>query len=220
VFLIVLVGLGPLSQAAPKQVSLAALGKSYLAVLKEKTTWLVAGAFCGPLALYLVVNTWLPSYLEAVYALTRAEAAAALSAMNLWGIPASLLIGFALQRRVWKVRGFILVGAVLLPIGMAGALLVDEALRPIFFALAGAGMFIPVAPLVTLLQRQPSMTAARFGMVMGTMGSVTYIVSSVAPNIVGSAVAAGTPIASVLLPCCALGITPLLGLFLREPAAA
>jgi MFS family permease len=216
-FLVLLVALGPLSQAAPRQVSIGDILKSYRAVLGEKATWLIAGAFCGPLALYLVVNTWLPSYLEQVYALTRAEAASALSTMNLWGIPASLGIGVLLQKGVWRVRGWVLVGALLLPVGMAGALLVDASLRPVFFALAGAGLFIPVAPLVTLLQKQPGMTAARFGMVMGTMGSVTYIVSSVAPNIVGSAVAAGVPIADVLVPCCVLGVTPLLGLLLPEP---
>ena len=70
---------------------------------------------------------------------------------------------------------------------------------------------------MTLLQKQPGMTAARFGMVMGTMGSVTSIVSSVAPNVVGSAVAGGVPIADVLVPCCVLGVTPLLGLLLPEP---
>jgi sugar phosphate permease len=198
-------------------VSFVDILNSYRAVLAERATWLIAGAFCGPLALYLVVNPWLPSYLEQVFALTRAEAASALSTMNLWGIPASLTIGVLLQRGVWRVRGWILVGALVLPIGMVGALLVDANLRPIFFALAGAGLFIPVAPLVTLLQKQPGMTAARFGMVMGTMGSVTYIVSSVAPNVVGSAVAGGVPIADVLVPCCVLGVTPLLGLLLPEP---
>jgi MFS family permease len=217
-FLVLLVALGPLSQAAPRQVSFGDILKSYRAVLAERATWLIAGAFCGPLALYLVVNTWLPSYLEQVYALTRVEAASALSTMNLWGIPASLTIGVLLQKGVWRVRGWILVGAIVLPVGMVGALLVDASLRPVFFALAGAGLFIPVAPLVTLLQKQPGMTAARFGMVMGTMGSVTYVVSSVAPNVVGSAVAAGVPIADVLVPCCVLGVTPLLGLLLPEPA--
>ncbi len=72
-FLLVLVAMGPMSKAAPRAVSLSALLTSYKAVLAEKTTWFIAGAFCGPLALYLVVNTWLPSYLEAVYALSRAD---------------------------------------------------------------------------------------------------------------------------------------------------
>ncbi len=86
-----------------------------------------------------------------------------------------------------------------------------------FFALAGAGLFTPVAPLVTLLQKQPGMTPARFGMVMGTMGSVTYVVSSLAPNAVGAAVNSGIPVGTALLPCCILGVTPLLGLLLAEP---
>jgi cyanate permease len=217
VCLVLLMALGPLSQAPPRQVSFADIARSYRAVLAEKTTWLIAIAFCGPLALYLVVNTWLPSYLEGVYGLTRAAAAQALSVMNLWGIPASLLVGLALQKKVWRVRGFILVGGLLLPVGMLGALLADDGTRPIWFALAGAGLFMPVAPLVTLLQKQPGMNAARFGMVMGTMGSVTYIVSSIAPNVVGSVTAGGLPIQEALLPCCALGLTPLMGLLLREP---
>jgi hypothetical protein len=54
-------------------------------------------------------------------------------------------------------------------------------------------------------------------MVMGTMGSVTYIVSSLAPNVVGSVVDGGIPLATALLPCCILGITPLLALLLDEP---
>ncbi len=169
------------------------------------------------LALYLIVNTWLPTYLETAFGLTRAAASAATSTMNIWGIPASLAIGVLLQRKVWRVRGWILVGAIVLPLGMAGALLADETWRMTFFAVAGMGLFIPVAPLVTLLQKQPGMTAARFGMVMGTMGSVTYIVSSVAPNIVGTAIKSGVPIGTALLPCCLLGLTPLIGLLLKEP---
>jgi predicted MFS family arabinose efflux permease len=216
-FLVLLLAVGPLSSAPPRAVSFGAIFRSYVAVLKERTTWIIAGAFCGPLALYLVVNTWLPTYLEQAYGLTRAAAAGALSTMNLWGIPASLTIGVLLQKKVWRVRGWILVGGLLLPVGMAGALLADEAWRMPFFALAGAGLFIPVAPLVTLLQKQPGMTPARFGMVMGTMGSVTYIVSSLAPNVVGSVVDGGIPLATALLPCCILGITPLLALLLDEP---
>jgi hypothetical protein len=41
--------------------------------------------------------------------------------------------------------------------------------------------------------------------------------SDVAPNVVGSAVAGGVPIADVLVPCCVLGVTPLLVLLLPEP---
>lgn len=216
-FLVVLLIVGPLSSQGTRTVSFGDIFKSYKAVLGERTTWIIASAFCGPLALYLVVNTWLPTYLEQAYGLTRAAAAGALSTMNLWGIPASLTIGVLLQKKVWRVRGWILVGGLLLPAGMAGALLADDVWRMPFFALAGAGLFIPVAPLVTLLQKQPGMTPARFGMVMGTMGSVTYIVSSLAPNVVGSVVKGGTPLSAALLPCCILGITPLLALLLDEP---
>jgi len=193
------------------------VGRAYLRVLGEKTTWVVAAAFAGPLALYLVMNTWLPTHLQTVFAMTRPEAASWLSTMNLWGIPASLAIGVMLQRNIGAVRLHILLGAILLPLGVYGALSADAALRPVVFAIAGIGMFLPVAPLVTLLQRQPGMTAAKVGMVMGTMGSVTYVVSSVAPNVVGHFVAAGTAIDTLLVPCCLLGLTPVVALVLPEP---
>ncbi len=217
VFLVLLLLVGPLSSAPPRQVAFGDILKNYKSVLGEATTWCVAAAFCGPLALYLIVNSWLPTYLETAFGLTRMAATAATSTMNIWGIPASLAIGVLLQRKVWRVRGWILVGGLLLPFGMAGAILADDVWRMPFFALAGMGLFIPVAPLVTLLQKQPGMTAARFGMVMGTMGSVTYIVSSVAPNVVGAAITSGVAIGTALLPCCLLGLTPLFGLLLNEP---
>lgn len=190
--------------------------RSYVGVLKEPMTWIVAAAFSGPLALYLVMNTWLPTYLEQAFSLSRAQAASGLFSMNLWGVPAALLVGVILQKKLTPVRLWILIGGVLLPLASYGALSVGDDLRPIFFGLCGAALFIPVAPLVTLLQRQPGMTGARFGMVMGTMGSVTYVVSSIAPNVVGGAVEQGLPLASVFLPCCVLGATPLIGLFLKE----
>jgi CP family cyanate transporter-like MFS transporter len=210
---------GPLSTttAAATKTPLVDVRRAYLRVLGERTTWIVAAAFAGPLALYLVMNTWLPTHLQATFGMTRPEAASWLSTMNLWGIPASLAIGILLQRNIGPVRLHILLGALLLPVGVLGALTAEDTLRGMFFAVAGVGMFLPVAPLVTLLQKQPGMTAARVGMVMGTMGSVTYVVSSVAPNVVGHFVGRGAAIDAVLLPCALLGLTPVVALLLPEP---
>jgi predicted MFS family arabinose efflux permease len=210
---------GPLSTTTTTttQAPLSDVFRGYGRVLGDKTTWVVAAAFAGPLALYLVMNTWLPTHLQATFGMTRPEAASWLSTMNVWGIPASLVIGLMLQRNIGPVRLHIVVGALLLPLGVFGALTADATWRPLVFCVAGVGMFLPVAPLVTLLQKQPGMTAARVGMVMGTMGSVTYVVSSVAPNLVGHFVAGGMTIRSLLLPCCLLGLTPVVALLLPEP---
>jgi cyanate permease len=219
VFAVLCFAVGPLG-TAPGKTPVVDIARAYARVLGEATTWIVAAAFAGPLALYLVMNTWLPTHLQSAFGMTRAEAASWLSTMNLWGIPASLLIGFLLQRNIGPVRLHIGVGALLLPLGVFGALTVDESLRGFAFAVAGVGMFLPVAPLVTLLQRQPGMTAAKVGMVMGTMGSVTYVVSSVAPNVVGSLVEGGAALGDVLVPVCALGLTPVVALVLREPRSS
>jgi cyanate permease len=215
VFGALLLAVGPLSSTKPPAVPVSTVLKSYGSVLREPSTWLVALAFTGPLALYLVVNTWLPTHLEEAFAMQRSAAASWLVYMNVWGIPASLGVGFLLFHKIGPPRLHMLVGALLLPVGMWLALRAgDDDGRRLWLAVAGVGMFWPVAPLVTALQRMPGMTAARVGMVMGTMGSVTYVVSSFAPDVVGAAVTAGAPAITALLPCCALGLTPVVALLL------
>lgn len=220
-FAVLLVAIGPLSQSAPRVIDVPTLLKSYLAVLLEKTTWMVAIAFTGPLALYLVVNTWLPTHLQEAFAMPRPVASSWLVTMNLWGIPASLAVGFLLTKKIGPPRLHMIIGAVLLPIGIWMALQAEtDGARHVWFAVAGVGMFWPVAPLVTALQRMPDMTAARVGMVLGTMGSVTYVVSSFAPDIVGQAAARGEPVAATLLACCVFGFTPVVALLLPEQTPA
>lgn len=217
VFGALLFALGPLSKTKPAVVPVSTVLQSYLGVLKTPSTWLVAVAFTGPLALYLVVNTWLPTHLEQAFAMKRPEASSWLVYMNEWGIPASLGIGFLLFNKIGPPRLHMMIGAVLLPVGMFFALqATDDDARRLWFAVAGIGMFWPVAPLVTALQAMPGMTAARVGMVMGTMGSVTYVVSSFAPDVVGAVVKSGAPAITALLPACALGLTPLVALLLPQ----
>jgi phosphatidylglycerophosphate synthase len=80
-------------------------------------------------------------------------------------------------------------------------------------------MFISVSPLVTLLQSQPKMNPALVGMIMGTMFSVTYILSAMAPEAVSMGYKAGMDLKTLLLVCCIITISPAIALVLPEKSA-
>ncbi len=215
VFFVALLLLGTIG-AAPRAAQAVAPPMTYAQVLSLPTTWIISIAFTGPLALYLVFNTFMATYFEQTFAISRADSAGLLSWMNLWGIPASIVTGLLVQRTK-RCRPFLIVGAVLLPVGALCSLI--PSLRPlqgVFLAMTGVGLFVTVSPLVTLLQMQPGMTPASIGMVTGTMFSVTYILSSVTPGVVGWIVDHGFAMGPALFACCVLGATPAVGLFLRE----
>lgn len=218
VALFALGAIGPAPRAPAPATGATATAKRlrYVDVLKSPVTWVVSCAFTGPLALYLVLNTFLPSYFQTTYAMTRQEGADLLSWMNLWGIPASIATGLLVQR-FGRAKPFLVVGSLLLPACVA--LSTVASLRPLLGVLlagAGVGLFVTVAPLVTLLQSQRGMTPATIGMVLGTMFSLTYVLSSATPGVVGFLVDGGFAVGPLLVACAALGFTPAIGLFLDE----
>lgn len=213
VCLVALFAVGSLGPA-PAKVSVAQLLLSYAKTLKLSTTWILAVAFCGPLALYLVMNTFLGTHLE-TFGVERAASMRWLSWLNLWGVPASLGAGFLLTKVYPQPRPYLLVASVLVPCAVACAVVVDsDVLRAVSFALVGFGMFLPVSPLITTVQKLPGQTPAQLGMVLGTMFAVTYVVSSAVPSAVGPLVDAGIPLGNVLMGAGLLGATPLAGLLL------
>jgi len=221
VFSVVLVAVGPLSTSKPPQVPLSTLMKSYASVLSEPATWIVAAAFTGPLALYLILSSFLPTHMNEAFKMERPEALGWLIHLMLWAIPGSLVVGVLLQKKIGAPRLHMVLGALLAPVATYFALnAADDASRSVWFALVGVGLFWPVAPLVTTLQKLPNMTASRVGMVMGTMASVSYVVSAFAPDVVGRVVAGGQPAATAMVPCSLFGLTPLIALLLPSQKSA
>lgn len=218
--LLVTAAIGPFGAPpapAPVKDTLIAYARS----LKRRETWILALAFCGPLALYLVLNTFLGQHLEAAFALPRATAMRWLVWLNLWGIPASLGAGFLLAR-VWRSpRPYLVVASLVLPLAVAGAVWAPtDGLRAVCFALAGLGMFLPVSPLITAVQQLPGQTPGTLGMVLGTMFAVTYVVSSAVPSAIGPLLAQGASLPTLLMLAGLLGATPLAGLALRAAHGA
>ncbi|MBI1944846.1 MAG: MFS transporter [Deltaproteobacteria bacterium] len=193
---------------------------AYARTLKLRETWILALAFSGPLALYLVLNTFLGQHLEAAFALPRATAMRWLVWLNLWGMPASLGAGFLLAR-VWRSpKPYLVVASLLLPLAVAGGVLAPtDGLRALAFALAGLGMFLPVSPLITTVQQLPGQTPGALGMILGTMFAVTYVVSSAVPSAIGPLLAQGMSLSTLLIAAGVLGATPIAGLLLRSRSA-
>jgi len=220
---------GEASSNAPK-----AEGPKYLDTLKMPVTWIVSLSFAGPLALYLVLNYWLPIYFQEVSWLVPAaqgldevarkkmvkgEINQLMSWLNLWGCISSIATGFLLQR-FKKTKPFILAAALLLPVASLMALQSsNKGLLTLMLALTGVGMFLSVSPLVTLLQSQPKMNPMVIGMIMGTMFSVTYILSAMAPELVSMGYKAKMPLQMLLMICCVLTLSPAIALTLPEKAA-
>ena len=147
--LVVTAAVGPFG-APPAPTPVGATLIAYGRTLTLRETWVLALAFCGPLALYLVLNTFLGQHLESAFGLQRAAAMHWLVWLNVCGVPASLGAGFLLAR-VWRSpRPYLVVGSLVLPFAVAGAVLAPtDGLRTVCFALAGFAMFLPVSPLIT-----------------------------------------------------------------------
>lgn len=213
------IGQLPGQQPAKDGPSLKQTFLAYGGTMKLPVTWIISLAFTGPLALYLVMNYWLPVYYQEVMRLEKAQTMQLMTWMNMGGIVGSVVTGYLLQK-FNKTKGFIALSAVVLPVSAGVAMLItNPAVLPFILFLAGVGMFLSVSPLITLLQSQPDMNPGKVGMILGTMFSVTYIVSSLAPDIVGRIYATdATLLKQVLLVFCLTTISPALALFLPEKA--
>lgn len=188
----------------------------YIDTLKLPVTWIISLSFTGPLALYLVFNTWLPVYYQEFLNIPRQQTMQWMSWMNIWGIPAAVCTGFILQM-LKKCKPLIIIAAILLPFASVLAVNSNQAsMQAIMLALTGVGLFLSVSPLITLLQSQPGMNPKLIGMILGTMFSVTYILSSMAPGLVGYFYDLKISLGTLLSYCCILGITPAISLVLRD----
>ncbi len=218
VFMVLLFMLGnlPGQQPAKDGPSLWSTLKAYGGTMKLPVTWIISLSFTGPLALYLVMNYWLPVYYQDVMGLAKGQTMQLMTWMNMGGIVGSVVTGYLLQK-FNKTKIFIILAAVLLPLSSGIAMMItNPAVLPAILFVAGIAMFLSVSPLITLLQAQKGMDPGKVGMILGTMFSVTYIVSSIAPDLVGRAYAAQWSLQMVLLSFCLTTISPALALLLPE----
>ncbi|MFQ5737713.1 MAG: CynX/NimT family MFS transporter [Acidobacteriota bacterium] len=160
--------------------------EGYGTLLRWKETWFLALAFIGPLSLYLVFNTWLPTFYHQVMGMTNSQASQLTGLFNTVGIPAAI-IGGILTRRTGVRKPFIWVSGIIMGVSAFGLFLTrDFSVLSVSAVLFGISLFLWISPLTTLAMELPWMTPARLGMVMGVFYSVSYIVAFLAPIIAGA----------------------------------
>ncbi|MBM3260440.1 MAG: MFS transporter [Candidatus Sericytochromatia bacterium] len=162
-----------------------ASASGYAEVWKRTETWLVALAFAGPLALYLSLNTWLPRHLMETAHLAKATASQYTGLFNLVGIPTALVMGILVQRAGLR-RPFIIGAGVVMGLSALGLVFGGG---PVFWwpaaILLGISFFTYTGPLFTLPMELEGFTPRHVTLLMGTVFSFAYTVSSFAPVAVG-----------------------------------
>jgi cyanate permease len=181
-----LLGRDRAAPAQPAAAGAAPARESYAEVLRRRETWLLAVGFAGPLAVYLTFNTWLPTFYEQAFGMSRATGSQLTGLANLVGIPAAIIGGY-LTKRFARRKPFIWGSGIVTSIAAFGMFLSpDRTLLVVSAVVFGAALFLWVSPLVTLAMELPGMTPARFSMVMGVFFGVSYILAFAAPILTGA----------------------------------
>ncbi|MCU1307872.1 MAG: putative integral rane protein [Acidobacteriaceae bacterium] len=170
----------------PQKSSSHAGQESYLSVLKGKETWCLALGFSGPLALYLCLNTWLPTFYSESLGMTKLDGSRLTGLFNLAGIPAAILGGF-LCKVFTRRKPLIWAPAIFMTLSAFGLFLLRD--RTLLFACAaffGASLFLWISPLSTLAMELPGTTPKRLAMVLGVYFSVSYSAAFFAPVLAGA----------------------------------
>ncbi len=168
----------------PAQAASAATG--YAEVLRSRTTWYLALGFAGPLSLYLVFNTWLPTFYKQTLGLAAAESSQLTGLANLVGIPAAVVGGF-LTRHTRRRRPWIWGSGIVVCLSGFGLFLSrDLTWLTVSAIVYGVSLFLWVSPLLTLAMELPDMTPARLSLVMGVFFGGSYVVAFFAPILTGA----------------------------------
>lgn len=158
---------------------------SYGEILRMKEAWWLTIAAAGPLCIYLVFNTWLPTFYKESLGLAPARAAQLTGLANMVGIPAAILGGILTQKTGVR-KPFILASGVLTGVAAFGLFMTSNiALLSISAVIFGIGLFLWVAPLTTLAMEIPGITPQKLAVLNGVFFSVGYLLAFVAPVIAG-----------------------------------
>ena len=170
------------ANGGPSTSSLASYGE----ILRMKEAWWLTLAAAGPLCVYLVFNTWLPTFYKESLGLGAAKASQLTGLANMVGIPSAILGGI-LAQRTGRRKPFILASGVLTGVAAFGLFLTSNLIvLSISAVIFGIGLFLWVAPLTTLAMELPGMTPQKLAVLNGVFFSVGYLLAFLAPLIAGA----------------------------------
>ncbi len=158
---------------------------SYGEIFRMKEAWWLTLAAAGPLCVYLVFNTWLPTFYKESMGLAPAKAAQLTGLANMVGIPAAIIGGILTQktglRKPFILASGVLTGVAAFGLFMTGNVYVLSGSAVIF----GIGLFLWVAPLTTLAMEIPGITPQKLAILNGVFFSVGYLLAFLAPMVAG-----------------------------------
>ncbi len=160
--------------------------RGYLEILKIKEVWWLTFAATGPLCVYLVFNTWLPTFYKESLGLAPARASQLTGLANMVGIPSAIVAGL-LSQKTGKRKPFILVSGLLTGTAAFGLFLSSNvAFLSVSAVIFGVGLFLWVSPLTTLAMEIPGITPQKLAIVNGVLFSFGYLMAFLAPLIAGA----------------------------------
>jgi cyanate permease len=158
----------------------------YGEIFRMKEAWLLTFAAAGPLCVYLVFNTWLPTFYKESLGLGAARASQLTGLANMVGI-ASAVAGGILTQRTGVRKPFILASGVLTGVAAFGLFMTSNLTLLLASAVVfGIGLFLWVAPLTTIAMEIPGMTPQKLAILNGVFFSVGYLLAFLAPWIAGA----------------------------------
>jgi cyanate permease len=170
--------------AMPKGAKVSSMS-SYAEIFRMKEAWWLTLAAAGPLCIYLVFNTWLPTFYKESLGLGAAKAAQLVGLANMVGIPAAIFGGI-LTQKTGRRKPFILASGALTGVAAFGLFMTNNlALLSLSAIIFGIGLFLWVAPLTTLAMEIPGMTPQKLAVLNGVFFSVGYLLAFLAPQIAG-----------------------------------
>lgn len=158
----------------------------YLEILKMKEVWWLTFAATGPLCIYLVFNTWLPTFYKESLGLAPTRASQLTGLANVVGIPSAIIAGL-LTQKTGRRKPFILLSGLLTGTAAFGLFLTSNlALLSISAVVFGIGLFLWVSPLTTLAMEIPGITPQKLAVLNGVLFSFGYLMAFLAPLIAGA----------------------------------
>ncbi len=163
----------------------ASTSRGYLEVLKMKEVWWLTFAATGPLCVYLVFNTWLPTFYKESLGLAPTRASQLTGLANMVGIPSAIIAG-VLTQKTGKRKPFILASGLLTGTAAFGLFLTSNVtVLSISAVIFGVGLFLWVSPLTTLAMEIPGITPQKLAVLNGVLFSFGYLAAFLAPLIAG-----------------------------------
>ena len=167
---------------SPKPVPASGLNMARIFRLKE--TWLLAFAFAAPVALSIVIPTFLPSYFMQAQNMTMAVASNWVSTVFLIGIPAAI-VGGLLGAKTGVRKPFLTASGLMLGLGVFAAVLLTGIPAIIGLILIGVGLLFYTGILFTIPMEIPDMTPESAGLMIGIITFVGMQCGFIAPLVVG-----------------------------------